>query len=714
MTSSILTDIKKKNKTRLAVFYSPVFLSILLIFLVSFGLFYAHAAPSVTFHDSGELAMAAASGGIPHPPGSPTYVLLTYLFLNIFKFNDPARGTNLFSAFSGALTLSLLAWVVIIWTGRLFPRVSGWVRVLSGWIFTLIIMQGSGFLEQSTTTEQYTLMTAFIAVILCTATFLGFPVDRRVMEKRSRSELWAVWFCLGLFWGLAIGNHLSQISLGFFLAVLIWLVPVKHAAWITRIKRAVSVLGGLIGGLLVYLWVPLRSRVNPLLDFSDVETLGRLYRFVSRSYYHTRTWAQVPRGFITEWIKSYDLSGQLGTVGLCLAGAGIVIFMLKFRKSLLILFCVAVPYAAGMLLAHMRQTSMDIFYIREYGVLDWHLPLYIVLGITAAVGFAFIADILKHTKMPAALGFSVLCVLLLLFGAYQNVHTHSLKSFKTPRDYIDDLWASVPEGAILLLNSDDSFFMLSYDHYIKRNRPDCAILSNMPSIGRFISSVEDTGNGWNEQGKADYFNFIVHKPENHILNGDTVRNITLPEPPILTEYDPNYSSMAKYLLPSGLLFELSVKPVSDEDILAAENAWQKKAAYLYKKSPPITHRLYREAMCYVHFFRAWFFTKREMWPQAEVSARLALNWMEDKADTWHLFGFIEEKMGKINEAVSAYKTAIKYNPYITGPRYNLGVLYARGGFYREAEQYFLDVLKLAPDHKGAKLYLSAIQSSKGR
>jgi hypothetical protein len=68
----------------------------LVVFIVSFATLTWHAAPSVTFHDSGEFTMMAASAGIGHPPGAPTYSLLASLFLKIFRFNDPAYGTNLF------------------------------------------------------------------------------------------------------------------------------------------------------------------------------------------------------------------------------------------------------------------------------------------------------------------------------------------------------------------------------------------------------------------------------------------------------------------------------------------------------------------------------------------------------------------------------------------------------------------------------------------
>ena len=70
----------------------------LALFLVSIAVYAATLARTVGFIDSGELAWASATLGVPHPTGYPLYTLLTYLFVSALPFFEPMVAINLFSA----------------------------------------------------------------------------------------------------------------------------------------------------------------------------------------------------------------------------------------------------------------------------------------------------------------------------------------------------------------------------------------------------------------------------------------------------------------------------------------------------------------------------------------------------------------------------------------------------------------------------------------
>ena len=62
------------------------------------AVYVATLAPDVTFWDAGEFIAAAHSLGIPHPPGTPVFIVLLHVWASVLRFLPYAVATNLFSA----------------------------------------------------------------------------------------------------------------------------------------------------------------------------------------------------------------------------------------------------------------------------------------------------------------------------------------------------------------------------------------------------------------------------------------------------------------------------------------------------------------------------------------------------------------------------------------------------------------------------------------
>jgi len=75
-------------------------------------------APTVTLWDAGEFASAVATFGIPHPPGTPLYVLVARAFALAFSWLPVARATSLFSALCTIAASAILGALVARWTRR--------------------------------------------------------------------------------------------------------------------------------------------------------------------------------------------------------------------------------------------------------------------------------------------------------------------------------------------------------------------------------------------------------------------------------------------------------------------------------------------------------------------------------------------------------------------------------------------------------------------
>ena len=90
-------------------------------------------APGVTLWDSGEFLAAIHSLGIPHPPGTPLYVLIgkvwSLAFASLFGF---ARSINLLSAVCVAFGCGILTNLFTKWTQDSFAATAAGLDGLKG------------------------------------------------------------------------------------------------------------------------------------------------------------------------------------------------------------------------------------------------------------------------------------------------------------------------------------------------------------------------------------------------------------------------------------------------------------------------------------------------------------------------------------------------------------------------------------------------------
>src|SRR5262249_59180770 len=91
----------------------------------------ATLAPSVTFWDAGEFIAAAHSLGIPHPPGTPLFVLLLNSWARVLGFLRFAVATNFFSAACTAAAAGLTAPLVAPGPRQQGGENNGWLPLAS-------------------------------------------------------------------------------------------------------------------------------------------------------------------------------------------------------------------------------------------------------------------------------------------------------------------------------------------------------------------------------------------------------------------------------------------------------------------------------------------------------------------------------------------------------------------------------------------------------
>ncbi len=261
----------------------------------------ATLAPGVTLWDSGEFLAAIHSLGVPHPPGTPLFVLAARAWATLWSpLLDFTVAINLASAVATAVGCALVASVVACRAGP-----------LAVFLGTVVAGLGSSVWSSATETEVYGWALLLMGVMLRAAE----PAGR---EWSARHRLLLCW-CFGL----AVPLHLSALVAGPATIVLAssdaagdvsWRVMARlGAAWllamaIGTVSWTPAVLGALLAGgaalgggdrgkgqllpialtaagaslVLVMLWLAQR---DPFVNQGDPSTWTRLWEVVGRRQY---------------------------------------------------------------------------------------------------------------------------------------------------------------------------------------------------------------------------------------------------------------------------------------------------------------------------------------------------------------------------------------------------------------------------------------------
>jgi hypothetical protein len=167
-------------------------------------------APTVTFWDAGEFIAAAKTLGIPHPPGTPLFVMIAHVWAMLFPFGEFAFRTNFLSALLSAAAAgcfflvaheSIRAMVADLEreTARLL-RLGGATAAAVLGAFTFTNWQNSN------ETEVYAVATFTIAAMSWLAHLWR---QYRETDRAPRLLLLIVYLA-----GISIGNHLLALLAG--------------------------------------------------------------------------------------------------------------------------------------------------------------------------------------------------------------------------------------------------------------------------------------------------------------------------------------------------------------------------------------------------------------------------------------------------------------------------------------------------------------------
>jgi tetratricopeptide (TPR) repeat protein len=357
-----------------------IFLSAMLIYIMTL-------CPAVYWRDSAEFVDVAFSLGIPHPAGFPSYMplanLMTYLPLGSIPFK-----VNLFSAIMGALASVVLFFLTKELIITLRGKGDDWNLYFSA-ATAMAFAFSYSLWESSVAAEVYAGMGAAAGGILFFAIKWKSSGDKRYL------------FAGTFLYGLSAGIHAT---VAFFLPALLIFVLINFK---DRLKLSDFILSifFFIFGFSAFIYLPIRSLANPMMDWGNPETLEQFLILVTDrkdTAYHFA----VSRG---------ELPGK------------ILIFLKIMIKELTILWPVASLFGLYLTVKREWRTSilLILFFLGHISFFIWYwnggtvyIPSFMVVMALGGAGLYFIGEYVRGVKRIKTNFRRILLVAALAFAAF--------------------------------------------------------------------------------------------------------------------------------------------------------------------------------------------------------------------------------------------------------------------------------------------------------
>jgi heme/copper-type cytochrome/quinol oxidase subunit 3 len=426
------------------------------VFLGALALYSATLLPDVGVWDTAEFQALGPVLGIAHPTGYPTYTLLLWLASVVLQpLGNEAYRADLLSALLMAGATALLAARVVMATRR-WP-----LGLAAGAAFALTPVAWAWGLRA----DPHALHVFLAALLLV---LLGAWQIR----ERGGEGGGARWLIVAaVVYGLALGNHALTVLLAPGIAAFVLLVAprILWRQWRLVLSCAAALA---LTTVAVYLYLPLRSALDPPLDYADPQTWDRFWYVVLGQQFTSAYGALPPLGQLLDGLWS-ELVLTLGALAV-LALAGVILGLFRHpRLTVLGLFWFA---AAWLWAVGYPNAAIERYYL---------VPLLVAALLVALAADAIwdaLRDILARAGHTVAYRVAVAGLVVILLGLAVGP---ALTRFDA-MDQSGDAWGrQILEGAFEAVEEDAviiSWWSFStplwYGQHVEGRRPDVTIIDD--------------------------------------------------------------------------------------------------------------------------------------------------------------------------------------------------------------------------------------------
>ncbi len=393
------------------------------IWLFIFTLYLINICPTVYLIDAGELTAVGYTLGIAHPTGYPLYTLLARIFA-LLPAGTVAFRINLMAVITGSLSSTIF--FLVCWKILRDP----YLALLP----TSIIAFSHTLWNTSLSAEVYPLTALFIALILL-----------QTISLNTRRGLYLLAFIMGL----ALSNHMIISTL--LLPLIIYLILNYR---LFRFRWFVAVIF-FIGGLSIYLYLPLRAHLSPILNWGNPYNLERFFWHISGRQYQVWMFSSPLAEIINNLTKEM---GRIGSEWVYLFLPLIFTGFYELYRRDLKLFWFAIA-----------ALIINIFYGINYSIPDiecYFLPTIFILGIITSYGLLTFKRFFKKGVV----------IILSLLPISLHFTSSTLQGNYVGYDIGKNILSSLPPTSIFITDCWDIYSPMIYIREIEREHRDITII----------------------------------------------------------------------------------------------------------------------------------------------------------------------------------------------------------------------------------------------
>jgi len=510
-------------------------LGALFVFVASQIIYLLTLTRTCPFWDSGEFISTSYILGIPHPPGTPFYVLIGRI-LSMLPIGTIATRVNYLSALSSSIA-AVFGYLVTVeffsWQQRgRADRIPLEIGVLGGIAAGLFTAFSRTLWENALEAEVYGLSSAAIMIALWLV--VRWAREEGATERDNRLFVLA-YYLIAVSAGIHMGTFLVVPALLLFVllvdhrtlapsrigaivvaGILVGLqpamLPILKEGWL--ILLGLGLLGSLflgrlwsplgprgvvfwclllaLVGLSTHLYLPIRAHQHPIINEADPSTSGRLWLALIRDQYkpsnpflvrNATLWVQLNKHFWRYAHDQYQLHFRPAWLAAYLpyliGVVGAVAHARREKKTFLTLLLFYLITTVGMIFyLNFRDDEVrdrDYFFTMAYQI----FAVWIGLGFSTLAGWARWAYSEGRDRLGQNLGWGVaLLGVVLAFSACGNFyHMRNRHGFYLARDLAYNMLMPLPKDALLFTNGDNDTFPLWYIQEVENVRKDVRVLN---------------------------------------------------------------------------------------------------------------------------------------------------------------------------------------------------------------------------------------------